>query len=160
MCLQLKSRFLIGKKCNWSLACCLQLDCLIFSSSKVKLQPCVLVQRSPSSFGQFSKKAVIVWFNFDLGCKCFNVGHTSDYPLRHAHLRPVCSACVPSFASSTLAWYITFFDQTLSIDHHLYIHWLWLHLKRYIHAHTQGRNTKPTPPVGRGSLWETHDLTD
>ena len=91
MCLQLKSRFLIGKKCNWSLACCLQLDCLIFSSSKVKLQPCVLVQRSPSSFGQFSKKAVIVWFNFYLGCKCFNVGHTSDYPLRHAHLRPVCS---------------------------------------------------------------------
>ena len=71
--------FLIGKKCAW-----LSIRSLDFCGSKVELEPCNLiftVWRWPWSLDQLSKRALIIWFNFDLSHKCFYTGHISDYPL-------------------------------------------------------------------------------
>ena len=34
--------------------------------------------KSPWSLDRSPKRALVTWFNFDLGCKCFYMGHKSD----------------------------------------------------------------------------------
>ena len=71
MCLIVHSKLLIA----WFLWVkgqigAMQFDPLIFT-----------VRRWPWSLDQLSKRALIIWFNFDLSHKCFYTGHISDYPL-------------------------------------------------------------------------------
>ena len=69
--LRMWTRFLISKKCAWSLNRSLP-RLPVFNELKVKLQSCVLdllifaVQRPPWSLDCLSKRALIAWFNFDL----------------------------------------------------------------------------------------------
>ena len=89
------SRFLIGKKCAWSLDHLFKSSWSLhfFYRSKVELELCVLdplifvVWRWPWSLDWLSKRALITQFNFDPGRKRFYVGYISDYPLKQPPLQ-------------------------------------------------------------------------
>ena len=79
-----KIKILISKKFAGSF-CSEALHYLIFNGSKVNLQLHILdLLIFPVQW--LLKRALITWFNFDPGFKCFNMGHISDYPRQSAYI--------------------------------------------------------------------------
>ena len=103
------SKFLIGKKCAWSLDHS-HLRLLIAWFSRVNGQTAATSTWSidfSSSGGHLdwpSKRALIAWFKFDPSCKRFYTGHISDYLHSNIVWTPDPSGCMCKGLGNNFAW--------------------------------------------------------